>query len=159
MTAEKRQEQGKNHCRRKPNSITRLVDHKNSGHAHIKINVEQYHRHKGREIHGGRCRKFLPCYTLGTKEVLENRIQFGPPRIYRFVRPTEQSKEYIGTYTTYEIVRDMYGLPQSGILANKLLEERLAVRNYYKLPHTLELFTHKTRPIWFTLTVDTFELK
>ena len=44
-------------------------------------------------------------------------------------------------------------------MANKLLEERLAVHDYYKLPHTPELFTHKTRSIWFTLTVGDFGVK
>ena len=53
----------------------------------------------------------------------------------------------------------MYGLPQPGILANKLLKERLEIHNYYEVPHTPGLFTHKTRPIWFTLTVDDFGVK
>ena len=47
-----------------------------------------------------------------------------------------------------EIQRGMYGLPQSGILANKLLKERLAEHGYHELPHTPGLFKHKTRPVW-----------
>jgi hypothetical protein len=35
-----------------------------------------------------------------------------------------------------EIQKGMYGLPQAGILANKLLEKRLAVHGYAPLPHT-----------------------
>ena len=62
-------------------------------------------------------------------------------------------------YVYCEIVRGMYGLSQAGILANKLLEERLAVHDYYEVAHTPGLFTHKTRPIWFTLTVDDFDVK
>jgi len=53
----------------------------------------------------------------------------------------------------------MYGLPQAGILANKLLKTRLADHDYYEVPHTPGLFTHKTRPIWFTLVVDDFGIK
>ena len=53
----------------------------------------------------------------------------------------------------------MYGLPQAGMLANKLLKERLEEHGYYELPHTPGLFTHKTRPIWFTLVVDDFGVK
>ena len=53
----------------------------------------------------------------------------------------------------------MYGLPQAGILSNKLLKERLAEHGYYELPHTPGLFTHKTRPIWSTLVVDDFGIK
>jgi hypothetical protein len=35
-----------------------------------------------------------------------------------------------------EIRIGMYGLPQAGILANKLLEERLNTRGYYQCQHT-----------------------
>ena len=34
------------------------------------------------------------------------------------------------------IHKGMYGLPQAGILANKLLKKQLAKQRYYKLPHT-----------------------
>ena len=53
----------------------------------------------------------------------------------------------------------MYGLPQSGILANKLLKERLEEDGYTELPHTSGLFKHETRPVWFTLCVDDFGIK
>ena len=62
-------------------------------------------------------------------------------------------------YVYMAIIPGMYGLPQAGILANKLLKERLQVEGYYELPHTPGLFTHKTRPIWFTLVVDDFGIK
>ena len=53
----------------------------------------------------------------------------------------------------------MYGLPQAGILANKLLKERLLQNGYFEVPHTPGLFRHKTRPVWFTLVVDDFGIK
>ena len=37
----------------------------------------------------------------------------------------------------------MYGLPQAGILANQLLKKRLKVHDYFDVPHTPGLFTHK----------------
>lgn len=58
-----------------------------------------------------------------------------------------------------EIICGMYGLPQTGILANKLLKERLEVHGYHEVEHTLGLFYQKPRPIWFTLVVDDFEVK
>ena len=58
-----------------------------------------------------------------------------------------------------ETRRGMYGLPQSGMLANKLLKEHLAVDGYFELPHTPGLFKHETRPVWFTLTADDFGIK
>ena len=44
-------------------------------------------------------------------------------------------------------------------MANKLLKERLAENDYYKVPHTPRLSTHKTRPIWFALTADDFGVR
>ena len=58
-----------------------------------------------------------------------------------------------------EISRGMYELPQSGILANKLLEKRLAKQGYHELPHTPGIFCHETRQVWFTLVVDNFGIK
>ena len=58
-----------------------------------------------------------------------------------------------------KIVRGMYGLPQAGVLANKLLKSRLKEYDFFEVPHTPGLFTHKTRPIWFTLCVDDFGVK
>eukprot|EP00804_Cyclotella_cryptica_P012506 CCRYP_017700-RA/>CCRYP_017700-RA protein AED:0.42 eAED:0.36 QI:0/0/0/1/0.66/0.25/4/0/397 len=48
----------------------------------------------------------------------------------------------------------MYGLPQAGILANKLLEKRLAKAGYYQCQHTPGLWRHVWRPITFCLVVD-----
>ncbi len=41
-----------------------------------------------------------------------------------------------------EIRKGMYGLPQAGILANKLLKARLAPHGYFEQPHTPGLFKH-----------------
>ena len=43
-------------------------------------------------------------------------------------------------YVYMEIRRGMYGLPQSGILANKILKERLVKDGYFELP-TLPAFS------------------
>ena len=58
-----------------------------------------------------------------------------------------------------EINKGMYGLPQAGILANKLLKKRLAKFGYFELPHTPGLWKHVSRPIAFTLVVDDFGIK
>ena len=59
-------------------------------------------------------------------------------------------------YICIEIQRSMYGLPQAGILANKLLKQRLLQNNNLQDQHTPGLCWHKTRPVWFTLVVDDF---
>ena len=57
-------------------------------------------------------------------------------------------------YIYMEIRHGCYGLPQAGILANKLLKKRLAKHGYFELPHTPGLFKHISRPVQFTLVVD-----
>jgi hypothetical protein len=51
------------------------------------------------------------------------------------------------------------GLPQAGILANKLLHKRLASHGYYKCKQMPGLWKHATRPILFILVVDNFGVK
>jgi hypothetical protein len=46
-----------------------------------------------------------------------------------------------------EIRKGMYGLPQAGIFANKLVKKRLATHGYFEQPHTPGLFSHKSHPI------------
>ena len=58
-----------------------------------------------------------------------------------------------------EIRRGCYGLPQSGILANKLLKTRMAKHGYFEVTHTPGLWKHVSRPIQFTLVVDDFGIK
>ena len=62
-------------------------------------------------------------------------------------------------YVYMEIRKGMYGLPQAGILANKLLKKRLAKKGYYEMPHTPGLWKHIWRPIMFSLVVDDFGIK
>jgi hypothetical protein len=61
-----------------------------------------------------------------------------------------RKKALIG-YVYMEIWRGMYGLPQAGILANKLLHQRLGHHGYFEVQHTPGLWKHVSRPIWFNL--------
>jgi hypothetical protein len=53
----------------------------------------------------------------------------------------------------------MYGLPQAGIIAQELLQERLAKVGYHQSKIIPGLWTHKTRKICFTLVVENFAIK
>ena len=53
----------------------------------------------------------------------------------------------------------MYGLPQAGIIAQELLQERLAKVGYHQSKIIPGLCTHVTRKICFTLVVDNFAIK
>jgi hypothetical protein len=69
-----------------------------------------------------------------------------------------QEKVFDG-YAYIEIRKGMYGLPQAGILANKLHKERLACHGYFKQLHTLGLWKHAIFLVWFNLCVDNFGIK
>ena len=57
------------------------------------------------------------------------------------------------------INKGMYGLPEAGILANKLLKKRLDKHGYYECQFTPGLYRHVWRPIMFSLVVDDFGVK
>ncbi len=65
----------------------------------------------------------------------------------------------LNDYVYREIRKGVYGLPQAGILANKLLKKRLAKHGYYEQPHTPGLWRHESCQIWFNLAVDDFGIK
>jgi hypothetical protein len=58
-----------------------------------------------------------------------------------------------------EIRKGMYGLKQAVLLANQLLQTRVAPFIYYPARHTPGLWLHKTQPIFFTLVEDDFAIK
>jgi hypothetical protein len=55
--------------------------------------------------------------------------------------------------------KGMYGLPQAGLIANKLLESRLNKHGYRQSKLVPGLWRHDTCPIQFTLVVDDFGVK
>ena len=58
-----------------------------------------------------------------------------------------------------EMRRAVWGLPQAGILANKLLRKRLLPHGYFECNNTPGLWKHEWKPISFTLVVDDFGVK
>ncbi len=62
-------------------------------------------------------------------------------------------------YVYTEIRRAIYGLPQAGALANKLLKEQLVPAGYFEVPHTPGLWKHVSCPIAFSLVVNDFGVK
>jgi hypothetical protein len=86
---------------------------------------------------------FLPI-SLIPQEIIDE---------YNLMEKVHNGRIYI------EIQRGMYGLPQSGILAQDLLTKRLAKHGYRPCRHTPGLWKHDTRPVTFTLVVDDFGVK
>jgi hypothetical protein len=58
-----------------------------------------------------------------------------------------------------EMCHAMWGLPQAGILANKLLWKCLAPQGYFECNHTPSLWKKATQPISYILVVDNFGIK
>ena len=52
--------------------------------------------------------------------------------------------------------RGIYGLPQSGLLANKLLVKILNKQGYHHSKLVPGIWNHDWRPVQFTLVVDNF---
>lgn len=94
-----------------------------------------------------------------------------PMEIYKYMKikldtiPTEIIKRYNlealahNNFVYIEIRKGMYGLKQTGVLANKNLENLLNKDGYVKTKHTPGLWRHVTQPITFTLCVDDFGIK
>jgi hypothetical protein len=62
-------------------------------------------------------------------------------------------------YIYCKINRRMHGLPQPGLIAQELLQKRLAEYGYHQSKIINGLWTHKSRPICFCLCVDDFAVK
>ncbi|EJK70216.1 hypothetical protein THAOC_08441, partial [Thalassiosira oceanica] len=79
--------------------------------------------------------------------------------------PEEIISEYnlhekaVNGHVFVEVSRGMYGLPQSGLLANELLEKRLANFGYRQSKLVPGLWKHDWRPVTFSLVVDDFGVK
>jgi hypothetical protein len=65
----------------------------------------------------------------------------------------------VDSWVHIEITKSMYGLKHMGLLANQLLQTRLALFGYYPARHTPGLWLQKTRPIALSLVVDDFDVK
>jgi hypothetical protein len=99
-------------------------------------------------------------YYLGTPLP---RVEYMKTLLSRF--PEEIVDKYnlgalaIDGWVYIEIRKGMYGLKQAVLLANQLLQTRLAPFGYYPARHTPGLWLHKTRTITFSLILDDFAIK
>jgi hypothetical protein len=62
-------------------------------------------------------------------------------------------------YVYCKITQGMYTLPQTGIIAQELLEKCLDEQGYHQSKIINGFWKHKMRPISFCLTVDDFAVK
>jgi hypothetical protein len=67
-------------------------------------------------------------------EYMQHQLELIPDKIIRQYNLRDLVNEQGWVYV--EIQMGMYGLPQAGILANKLLEQQLNTKGYYHCQHT-----------------------
>ncbi len=75
------------------------------------------------------------------------------------IRQYHLQKHILNGFIYLEMQRAIWGLPQAGILANKLLQKRLVPHGYYECANTPGLWKHITRPILFMLVINDFGVK
>jgi hypothetical protein len=113
-------------------------------------------------------------FTPGTKYMTANLSNFyleTPMGDYKYMRipvwivPESIMQEYdlaklvVNGFLYVEIRKGMYGLPQSGRIANGRLTKSLAPHLYAPVPITPGLWKHKDGPTTFMLVVDDFGVK
>ena len=101
-------------------------------------------------------KKIYLCSPLDRYEYMHMPLSIFPEHTIQQYHLRDKAKN---GYIYLECRQTIYGLPQAGMLANKLLQKRLAPSGYYEVPHTPGLWKHITRPIAFTLVVDDFGVK
>ncbi|KAL7481873.1 hypothetical protein ACHAW6_007553 [Cyclotella cf. meneghiniana] len=69
------------------------------------------------------------------------------------------AQKVLNGWVYVHIEKGMYGLPQAGLLANKLLAICLETHGYYQCQFTPGLWHHKCHPVTFSLVVDNFGIK
>jgi hypothetical protein len=110
----------------------------------------------GATFHGGDLKNFYLNTPMDRPEYMRLKFDLIPDEIVE----KYNLREYVEDGWVYvEINLGMYGLPQAGILANKLLAKRLAKAGYYQCQYTAGLWRHVWRPITFCLVVDDFGIK
>ena len=100
---------------------------------------------------------FYLMTPLKRKEYIRLRLADMPDDVIKHYQLTDKATK--DGYVYVAVKRGMYGLPQSGILAQQLLEQRLNKHGYFQSNNTPGLWTHEWRPICFTLVVDDFGVK
>ena len=101
-------------------------------------------------------KNFYLCAPMDRYEYMHIPLDVFPQHVidqYDLARHAKNRKVYL------EIRRSIYGLPQSGKLANDFLQKKFGPVGYHEVPHTPGLWKHISRPVSFTLVVDYFGVK
>jgi hypothetical protein len=96
---------------------------------------------------------FYPSAMLDRHEYMKMPISLFSPWI---IKQYDLLKKVVQGYIFLQMWKAVWGLPQAGILANKLLCKRYVPFGYFKCSNTPGLWKHESHPISFTLIVNDF---
>ena len=99
---------------------------------------------------------FYLCTPLDHPEYVRVRLTDIPQEFIDECNLTHRVRD---GWVYFETLKGVYGLPQSGKITNKFLEEHLGLAGYYHYETTPGLWHHKWRPNMFTLIVDDFGIE
>ena len=110
----------------------------------------------GVTFHGGDLKNFYLNMPMDHPEYMRLKFDLIPEEIMEKYKLREY-KEAGWVYVRISL--GIYGLPQAGILGNKLLAKCLAKAGYYQCQYTPGLWQQVWHPITFCLVVDNFGIK
>jgi len=125
--------QNSNHGGRKPNQSPWGVDDKNSRYHNVKTSLEQCTQHTKGKIHVPRPQELLPVGAARAIRIYAH-LDWNVPAWT--IKQYDLSTKVVRGYVYLEMRRAVWGLPQVGILANKLLRKHLAPKGYYECKQT-----------------------
>ena len=112
---------------------------------------------EGARFMTGDIKNFYLNTPLKRKEYVRLRLSDVPQEIIDEYKLQEKATPDGMVYIA--VSKGMYGLPQAGLLAQELLEERLAKHGYRQSKIIPGYWTHEWRPVQFALVVDDFGVK
>lgn len=140
------------HCRRQSDSIPRGI---HSMHNWLHNSIELSHC----KVHVHMCidlKNFHLNSDLDCSKYMWMPLSIFPEHIvhqHNMLQHTNRGFVYL------EVHKTINGLPQEGMISNRVLKARIAPYGYYKVPHTLGLWKHISWSISFTLVVDDLGIK
>ncbi len=148
----------KTHSGRQQDKLPRWLRHTNSGYDPIQDPRQQHTIHPKCKMHHDGHKRLLLANTNEESGIHETQNLWHPRRSHPTLQFDVVSNIHDG-YVYCKITRGMYGLPQSGIIAQELLKKRLPEYGYHQSKIINGFWKHKTKPICFTLVVDNFTVK
>jgi hypothetical protein len=142
--------------RRRQTRLLRRCRHFHGRHHNIQNTDQQHPFHRGRRHDDDGHKNYYLGTPLPRFEYMKMLLSRFPEKIFQKYNLNALA---VDGWMYIEIRKGMYGLKQAGLLANQLLQTRLAPFGYYPARHTPGLWLHNTRLISFTLVVDDFTVK